>query len=140
MTTNLDKMMNDYIAAWNSHEVERILSYFTDDVIYEDVAMGIVNRGKNEVKDFINSIFIGFPDFKIELKSIFISGDWAADEWILSGTFTNSFMEMPATGKSFSERGASIAELRKGKISRNSDYYNMASFLQQVGLMPELPK
>ena len=137
MATDMAIIMDDYWAAWNSHEVEKILSYFTDDVVYEDVAMGIVNRGKNEVKDFCNSIFIGFPDFKIELKSIFVSVDWAAQEWVLSGTFTNSVFGLPpATGKSASVRGISVEELRNGKISRNSNYYDMASFMQQVGLMP----
>jgi len=36
----------------------------------------------------------------------------------------------------FSIRGASITELHEGKIKWNSDYWNMTSYLHQVGLMP----
>lgn len=137
MATDLEKMMNDYVAAWNSHDVERIVSFFTDDGVYEDVSLGKVNRGKKEVKDFISSMFVDFPDFKIEMKSSFFTRDRGAAEWVMSGTFAHSSISgLPATGKSFSERGVSVNEFRKNKISRNSDYWNMASFLQQVGLMP----
>mgnify|MGYP001076493529 CR=1 FL=1 len=141
MATDFEKMMSDYTVAWNSHNVERILSFLTNDVVYEDVALGKVCRGKKEVKDFISSSLVDIPDVKFEQKSSFISGDWSAGEWVMSGTFAHSSNPgMPATGKSFSVRGASIIEFRKGKISRESFYYNMASFLQQVGLMPAPPK
>lgn len=141
MATDLEKMMDDYTPAWNSHNVDRILSFFTDDVVYEDLAMGKVCRGKRELKDFISSMFVDIADVKFERKSSFTTGNWSAGEWVMSGTFAHSSIPgMPATGKSFSVRGASIIEFRKGKISRESDYWNMTSFLQQVGLMPAPPK
>jgi ketosteroid isomerase-like protein len=43
---------------------------------------------------------------------------------------------MPATGKPFSSvRGSSILELEAGKIRRQSDYWDRASFMKQVGLL-----
>ena len=123
MATDLEKMMNDYFAAWNAHDVERILSFFTDDIVYEDVAIGKICRGKKEVKDFISSAFVNFPDFKIEVKSSFNTSDRGAAEGVMSGTFAHSSTPgVSATGKRFSVRGASITEFREGKISRNSDY------------------
>lgn len=141
MATDREKMMNDYTAAWNSHDIERILSFFTDDVVYEDVALGMVMRGKKELEDFISSMLVDFPDFKFETKSGFNTIDRSAGEWVMTGTFAHSCIPgVPATGKSFSLRGASIIEFRGGKIGRNTDYWNMASFLQQVGLMPAPPQ
>ena len=139
MATDVESMLADYLSAWNSHDVEKIPPFFTDDCIYEDVAIGAVSRGKEEVKAFASSTFAAFPDFKIQLTSGFIAGDWRASEWIMSGTQTGDLPGISATGKSFSIRGAGIIELRGGKIRRNSDYWNMASFLQQVGLMPAAP-
>jgi steroid delta-isomerase-like uncharacterized protein len=141
MATDAEKMVKDLFAVWNSHDVGKILSFFTDDCVYEDVAMGVVNHGKKELETFINSLFVDFPDFKLEGKSAFQAGDWVGGEWVMTGTFAHSSNPaMPATGKKFSARGASISELRKGKIIRNSDYWNLASFLQQVGLMPSPSK
>jgi steroid delta-isomerase-like uncharacterized protein len=134
MANDAKKAMNDYVAAWNAHDAERILSFCADDVVFEEVPMGKVFRGKKEAKDFISNSFTSFPDFKLEIKSGF-------GEWDMSGTFAHSDMPgMPATGKKFSVRGASIIEFRQGKISRESMYWDLASFLQQVGLMPPPPK
>jgi len=139
MATNIQKWLDDYLAAWNSHDVEKIASFFTDECVYEDVALGKINRGKEELKAFITATFNAIPDFKLELKSSFSAGEWMATEGDMSGKQAGEYFGIPATGKRFSVRGASILELRGGMIRRNSDYYNGASVLQQVGLLPTAP-
>jgi steroid delta-isomerase-like uncharacterized protein len=141
MATDMEKMINDYLSAWNAHDVERILSFFTDDCVYNCTPMEKVSRGKNELKDFFSNMFTEFPDAKIEMKSGFNAGDRGAGEWVLSGTFAHSNNPaMPATGKKFSIPGVAINEYSGDKISRVTNYWNLASYLQQVGLMPAPPK
>ena len=44
---------------------------------------------------------------------------------------------IPATGKRFSSvRGSTILELEGGEIRRESDYWDAATFMRQVGLLP----
>ena len=136
---NLENMVKDATAAWSSHDTEKILSYFTDDCVYEDLAFGVVNRGKGKLRNFINGTFAAFPDFNIEIKSFFLSGDWYGSEWIISGTHKGDLPNLPATGKKFSVRGASVGELKEGKIKRSSDYYDLMTFLNQIGVMPPPP-
>lgn len=81
MGTNTEKMIKDYYGAWNSHDVDGILSYFTDDCVYEDLAFGVINHGKKELKDFFSDAFATMPDLRLELKSLFFSGDWVGHEW-----------------------------------------------------------
>ena len=135
----VERIINDNIAAWSSHDAEKLVSLFTDDCVYEDVAFGMISRGKEELRAFANGTFAAFPDFKVELKSFFVSGDWVGLEWVMSGTHKGDLPGIPATGKSFSIRGASVSELKGGKIKRNTDYYDMVSFLRQIGVMPESP-
>jgi predicted ester cyclase len=55
----------------------------------------------------------------------------------MSGTHKGHWPGMPATGKRFSSvRGATILELGAGKIRRESDYWDAATFMKQVGLLP----
>ena len=133
--SQVDQTLEDLIAAWSSHDVEKLLLLFTEDCIYEDVTMGAVNRGKSELKLFAGAVLGAFPDFKMELKSGFTGGNWAAAEWTMSGTHKGDLPGIPATGKGFSLRGSTICELRDGKIKRLSDYWNMVTFLKQIGLM-----
>src|SRR5512139_1739439 len=138
MSTGTKKMLLDENAAWNSHDVDTIASFYTEDCIKEDVALGTSTHGKEEMNALHHRVFTAIPDLKIELTSCFHSDEWAATEWIMSGTYSHQFPGMPpATGRSFSVRGSSIMELQGGRISRVSDYWNYLSFLQQVGLAPE---
>ena len=134
MSDHIEKMLREENAAWNAHDVDRIAAFYTDDCVKEDLAIGKATRGKTEMRALIGGAFTAMPDMKIELVTLFDCGDWAATEWIMSGGYSNDYPGMPvATGRRFSVRGASIMELRNGKISRISDYWDFASFLRQVG-------
>jgi steroid delta-isomerase-like uncharacterized protein len=131
---------NDVIAAWNAHDPDKILSFFSDDVLYEDLAIGKTMHGKQELAEFIKLTLNDIPDFHIEATSLIVSGDWVASEAIMSGTMAHSSIPgIPATGKSFSLRAASIMELSNGKIRRETDYYNAITMMQQIGAIPSQP-
>ena len=138
MTTKVEKMYRDWYEAWNTHEVEKILPYVTDDTVYEATVAGRVMHGKAELRSYITDSFNAFPDFKIDLKAFFVSGEWVGAEWVMSGTFKGVLQPfgLKPTGKSFSVRGATITELRGDKLKRNTDYYDGATFLRQIGVMP----
>jgi steroid delta-isomerase-like uncharacterized protein len=136
-TSDVERLLDELATAWSSHDTEKILALFTDDCIYEDVTFGVINRGKAELRAFANGVFAGVPDFKIELTARFVADTWASTEWVMSGTHKGDFPGMPATGKRFSAiRGASIVELQGSKLRRCSDYWDAATVMRQVGLLP----
>jgi SnoaL-like polyketide cyclase len=54
----------------------------------------------------------------------------------MSGTQKGDLPGIPATGKRFSSvRGSIILELEAGKIRRESDYWDAATFMKQVGVL-----
>ena len=135
-TTRLESMVNAYVGAWVSHDAKKISSFFTDDGVYEDVGLGAVNRGRDAIRAFVAGGFVTFPDFNVVLTSLFVTEDRAASEWIMTGTHLGDSPGLPATGKPISVRGASIIEFRDDKIQRDSDYWDTASFLRQIGVLP----
>jgi steroid delta-isomerase-like uncharacterized protein len=137
--TDLEKQTRDIIAAFNSHNVDRFLSFHTDDVIV-NMADGTVAHGKEEAGANLKRIFAAFPDYSVELTSFFASGNHACVEGIASGTHTGNYMGIPATGKRFSLRVVSISELREGKASRVSAYSDSASLMRQLGVLPPTPQ
>jgi steroid delta-isomerase-like uncharacterized protein len=137
MATDVERMIEDYVAAWSSGDVEKIASFLTDDCVFENVGGGTVYRGHEELEAFARDTFASIPDFKIEVKSFFVAGDWVGAEWIQSGTYTGELVGIEVIGKNFSGRGASIIELHKGKIRREAIYWDALSFLRQLGVMPE---
>jgi steroid delta-isomerase-like uncharacterized protein len=93
-----------------------LLSLFTDDVLYEDVALGIVNRSKEQLRGFVEGFVQGYPDITVELISSFASRDYGAAEWVIRGTHLGDRPGRPATGKPIELRGASIFRFAQGKI------------------------
>lgn len=134
--TRSQEMFREYFAAWNAHDVEKIASFFTDDLAYEHVPRGETYRSKDQLKAWVKASFDAIPDFKLDITSLFASGDLLACEWVMTGTDTHPLSpDAPATGKSFSVRGTTIAQMKDGKIQREADYWDLATFLRQLGLM-----
>jgi steroid delta-isomerase-like uncharacterized protein len=124
-----------WIAAWNSRSPDKMIPLFTADIFYEDVAFGEVSHGSAELRKFAASEFEGVPDLELKLLRANIRGGHGTIEWIFSGTDKGVFN----TGKKFSVRGVSVIDVRDGKISRNLDFYDSATIMRQVGLLPTPP-
>ena len=125
MATDAVKIMKGMMDALNSQDYEKAASFFTDDLVYEDVPAGKVCHGVKEVIDMARLVRKHFPDRKWELTSAFSDGRRIASESVSSATFTHSDdPKMPATGEHGTLRSAEIIELRNGKIYRITDYYH----------------
>src|SRR5258708_4404644 len=139
-TADLERMLDEWAMAWSTAantDPERVLALYADDCVFEDVTFGLAARGKEELRSFVNRAFAAVPDFQYGVTSRFVARGWAVIEWVMSGTHQGDWPGMPATGKRFSSvRGASILDLQVGKIRRESDYWDAATFMKQVGLLP----
>jgi steroid delta-isomerase-like uncharacterized protein len=135
-TQALERLLEQWAAAWSSSNVEKLLALFTDDVVYEDVTLGAVNHGRDALRDFATAVFAAFDDLKFELKSRVVASDGKAGamEWTWRGRQTKDLPGLPATDKHFEVRGATVVEFADGKISRDSDYWDLATYMKQVGL------
>jgi steroid delta-isomerase-like uncharacterized protein len=121
-----------WIEAWNSHDVERVLVLFTPDVVYEDLPFGVRNHGSAELRAFAVGIFTAVPDLRLDLLNSSLKGRHGTIEWVFSGTDIG----LHKTQRRFSVRGVSVIEVHGQLISRNSDYYDLATILRQLGLLP----
>ncbi len=129
------ELVQEQFAAWNSHDPDKVASFYTDDVVYEDVAFGLKAHGHGELRKMAADFFTRVPDLKLEVVSNTSIGNRGSVEWVFSGTDVGLYK----TGKKFSVRGASVYEIRGGRFSSNRDYYDSASIMRQVGILPTTP-
>jgi steroid delta-isomerase-like uncharacterized protein len=123
-------------AAWNSRDADKFASQFTSDALYEDVAAGHVTHGRDGVRQWASGAFRDIENFRIQVVSTRVHDRHGAVEWIWSGTDKGLF----GTGKDFSVRGASIIQIRDGKISSYREYYDFSAVMRQLGLLPSEKK
>ena len=83
-------ILDGFANAFNAHDVERILSYMTDDCIFEASAGpnadGEKFSGKEAVKKAFEDVFKTFPDAHWGNVRHFISGERAVSEWTSTET------------------------------------------------------
>ena len=132
--------MDAYLAAWNAHDSAAVARHMADDAIDEDVALGRVLHGPSEIASFVKEATRSSSDFRFEVVSLFRAGTDYANEWVMLGTNDCDLPGVPATGRSFHVRGASIGKLdTSGRIAENRDYYNLAELLTSSGILPTAP-
>lgn len=127
------RLVNELYAAWSFHQLEKIDAIFTEDAAYEDVASGQVYRGTEEIKQLLRAVYAWAPDYRVTMKSLVIEPNTAATEWLSEGIQTGPLGDLPASGNSFRLRGVSILTFRDSKIAGVTDYYDMETFLRQLG-------
>jgi ketosteroid isomerase-like protein len=114
----------EFIDAFNTHQVEPMLAITSPDVKWEDVSGHIQFEGRDGVKNMVELTLMAVPDCKFTYHGGMKNGNDYVVEWTMSGT---------AFGTEFACRGASVGETdHDGKILHNRDYWDSRSF-------PEMP-
>ncbi len=135
MTAKNEKILDDMYAAWRAHDIEKVVSYYTDDCIYEDMAMGVVNDGKDQLRHFVREVYGTMPDFKVEYAHRFATETEAAGEWIITATWNGQFEGVDCTGKKIRFTGLSLYKFRDGKISHAKDCWDYTVMMKGFGVL-----
>jgi len=119
-TYDVEKMLELYVSAWKSHNVETILSFYTPDCILRELRSKTVYRGHQQITRFVKAKFLDCPDLKMQLTLVFGYGDrWCAEVcWF--GTYGKLDHNFERSGKFFFDLGIIIFGLKNGKIQTES--------------------
>jgi steroid delta-isomerase-like uncharacterized protein len=128
------ELLQQWATGWsNLAGPDALLALVTDNIVYEDVAAGDLVEGIAGFERLLAEAHAGIPDFTITLDTAILGEGHAAAEYQISGTQSGHLPYLSASGKPFLLRAASIFVLDGDKIQRESRYYNMLSFLAQLG-------
>jgi steroid delta-isomerase-like uncharacterized protein len=109
------------LEAFNAHDVDAILSFFTDDCVFDTprgpAPGGWRLVGKHQVREAFQARFDGIPDIHYGDDRHFTSGDRGVSEWTIRGTQAN--------GEPIEVRGCDLFEFSGGKISRKDSFWKI---------------
>jgi steroid delta-isomerase-like uncharacterized protein len=137
MATQHTTLAQQLVEAWNTRDPKRVLAVLTADHVYEDVTFGVVTRGPAETRQFFERAYAAFPDLHFAATAEAMSAAGGTVEWTMTGTHQGDLPGMPATGKAFAVRGATVFESAGGHIRSVRDYWDAATLLRQLGLLAE---
>ena len=81
--------------------------------------------------------FTAFPDLHFDIEQIVAAGDsHVVTRWRSKGTHRGPLANISATGKSATNHGCAVMELKNAKVSRAWVYFDNAHLLRQLGVLP----
>ncbi|MDX6586839.1 MAG: hypothetical protein QOI31_1312 [Solirubrobacterales bacterium] len=116
-------MLKRLLDAFNRHDVDAIMEFFTEDCVMEmprgPAPGGRRLEGKGEVREGIETRFAGIPDINYGNDRHWVGGDRGVSEWTITGTDTS--------GDRVAVKGCDLFEFRDGKIARKDSYWKIVS-------------
>jgi len=115
VTTDLLQAFAD---AWNRHDANAIMSFMTDDCVFEASAgpdiCGERSEGRESVRAAFAKVWATFPDAHWGNARHFVCGDRGVSEWIFTGTRHD--------GAKFEVHGCDLFTFREGRILVKNSY------------------
>lgn len=120
----LEQLLVDHTAAWNSHDLDRLMGLFADDCVFEASAgpefHGRRFEGRAQVRDAFADVLHSMPDANWgDGRHFVISDDYGVSEWRLTGTL--------ADGGRIDVLGCDFLTVGDGGIIRKSSFRKQRS-------------
>ena len=117
------QLVEDFIAAWNARDVEKIMEHFAPDCVYHNIPMAPM-EGADAIRNFIT----GFVSMASEIDWIVHHIAAGADGSVLTERtdrflLGESWLELPVMG---------TFDIADGKIKGWRDYFDLADFERQM--------
>jgi len=137
------KAAHAFFDAWNAGDLSQADAYSADDVMAEGPgAPGPMNAEQNRM--YTQNFMTAFPGTKFEVLQTIAQGDYVVTNWKASGGTHSGLLRTPSggtvppTGKSATIMGSTTAQLKNGKVIHTWTFWDMASLLGQLGLLPPM--
>jgi steroid delta-isomerase-like uncharacterized protein len=107
------QMLAAFSDAWNRHDVDALMTFMTDDCVFETAAgpdaWGTRHVGKTAVRTAFEAAWKQFPDAQWRNGTHFVAGDRGVSEWLFTGT--------AGDGTRIEANGVDVFTFRDGKIA-----------------------
>lgn len=115
----------EFLASWRGRDVDSIMSYMTDDAIYHNVPVAPIH-GAAAIREMFTALLDLFSDVALDVVSIAARPGLVLTERVdRFGMRDGRTVTVPVCG---------VFELRDGRITRFSDYFDLAGFEAASGL------
>lgn len=121
-----DPIADAWAAAWSSLDGEQVAAVFAPDGVYEDVPTATTVQGSAEISEWARGYFAELTEVTQTIPAATATPDGVVAEWLVEATHRE-------TGNALSYRGVSILTVADGLITRETAYYDNATYIAQTG-------
>jgi limonene-1,2-epoxide hydrolase len=118
-----EQTVREFCAAWLRRDLEEILSYVTDDMIYHNIPVPVI-EGRENVAMVFKSFLEMMSHIDLEITNLMVDGNKVFAERIDRMTAATGHTDLPVGG---------YFEVRDGQIAVMHEYFYLATFEDQIG-------
>ena len=122
---------NDEI--WNQGKLDLISERHASNYVRHQPGYPAELQGAEGLKQFIQTLRTGFPDFNCTIEDMLAAGDKVAANYLCQGTHTAEWNGIPATGNSLKFTSTIIHRIADGKVVEDWADYDSLGWMQQLG-------
>ena len=127
-----ERLIRRYFDAMAVQDFATVWTCYAEDIVYEDAALGHVYRGLAETQAFYLQYMTALEVVN-RIETLVTTDRAFGIGWRMTGRHGADLPGLPATGKSFTVRGATMGTIEGGRIKTNVDYWNLADLMAQLG-------
>jgi steroid delta-isomerase-like uncharacterized protein len=128
-------LVDEHVRAENNHELDGTMATLNETPLFRLNDEEII--GNDGVRGFYADLFRGFPDLHLDVTQRHVADEAIILELMISGTHTNEFRGIPATGRRVQYPCCAVFPFDENdRITGERIYFDVALFLRQLGLMP----
>ena len=123
----------------NAGDIEGFGELLAEDFVEHEEMPGLV-PSKEGVKQLFHMYRAAFPDLRMEVQDVLVSGDKAVARVRATGTHQGEFLGMAATGKSVDVQLIDITRFGDDGLAREHwGVFDALAMMQQLGAIPQSP-
>lgn len=120
-----EKVVRDFLGSWEARNLETICSGFDDDAVYHNVPVAPI-EGIAGIRGIFEAFLGAFADAKLDIVTLAAEPGRVLVERVDYFTMNDGRkVVLPVTG---------VFAVKNGKITRFSDYFDLANFETQSGM------
>jgi steroid delta-isomerase-like uncharacterized protein len=123
----------------NAGDIDGFGELLAEDFVEHEEMPGL-EPSKEGVKQLFHMYRAAFPDLRMEVQDVLVSGDKAVARVRATGTHQGEFLGMPATGKSVDVQLIDITRFGDDGLAREHwGVFDALAMMQQLGAIPQNP-
>ena len=129
-----------FLTGFNNADWDAVRATVTDGSVYEEYGTQRRIEGADAIMEVFKAWKVAMPDVHGNIQNVASSGNSAVLELVWEGTHTGPLETpdgtVPASGKTQRTPGAFGVDVEDGRITTSRNYFDMLTFLQQIGAAP----
>jgi steroid delta-isomerase-like uncharacterized protein len=126
---------------WNARDFDQLTRVIADNCECISVPTKETFRGPQGYREFMQHWATAFPDGRVEVTRVIADQNGAVVEYTGRGTqtgpLTGPMGTIPPTGRHGELALCDVLEIEQGKVRRARSYFDVATLMRQLGIMPE---